>query len=120
RAGVNIGAVTGIVGRSTYQLTFSGQAGHSGTTDMYRRRDALRGAAAFVVRAHDTVRERYGDGIFNIGDIAIARGAFNVIPSRACLYMECRHISEKLLAEMETTLLGIARECAASNGLEVE
>ena len=120
RAGINIGAVTGIVGRTTYLLTFTGQAGHSGTTDMYKRRDALRGAALFVVRGHDMVRERYGDGIFNVGDIEVEPGAFNIIPSRARLLMECRHISEKLLSEMETALLGIARECAASNGLEVE
>ena len=120
RAGTNIGAVTGIVGRTTYLLTFIGQAGHSGTTDMYRRRDALRGAALFVVRGHDMVRERYGDGIFNVGDIEVEPGAFNIIPSRARLLMECRHVSEKHLSEMETALLGIARECAASNGLEVE
>ncbi len=119
RAAVNIGAVTGIVGRTTYTITFKGQAGHSGTTDMYKRRDALRGAAMFVVRGHDMVRERYGDGIFNVGDIEVEPGAFNVIPSRTRLLMECRHVSEKLLSEMETALLGIARECAASNGLEV-
>ncbi len=120
RAGINIGAVTGIVGRTTYLLTFKGQAGHSGTTDMYKRHDALRGAALFVVRGHDMVRERYGDGIFNVGDIEVKPGAYNIIPSRARLLMECRHISEKHLSEMETALLGIARECAASNGLEVE
>ena len=120
RSGVNIGAVTGIVGRTTYQQNFKGQAGHSGTTDMYKRRDALRGAALFVVRGHDAVRERYGDGIFNVGDIEVEPGAFNIIPSGARLLMECRHISEKILSEMETVLLGIARECAASNGLEVE
>lgn len=120
RAGVNIGAVSGIVGRTTYLLTFKGQAGHSGTTDMYKRRDALRGAAMFVVRAHDMVRERYGDGIFNVGDIEVEPGAYNIIPSGARLLMECRHVSEKLLTEMETALLGIARECAAANALEVE
>ncbi|MEP7292463.1 MAG: Zn-dependent hydrolase [Chloroflexota bacterium] len=120
RAGVNIGVVTGIVGRTTYLLSFKGQAGHSGTTDMYRRRDALRGAAMFVVRAHDMVRERYGDGIFNVGDIDVEPGAFNIIPSGARLLMECRHVSEKHLGEMETALLSIARECAAANGLEVE
>jgi hydantoinase/carbamoylase family amidase len=120
QAGINIGAVTGIVGRTTYLLTFKGQAGHSGTTDMYKRRDALRGAALFVVRGHDMIRERYGDGIFNVGDIEVEPGAFNIIPSRACLLMECRHISEKLLTEIETALLGIARECAASSALELE
>ena len=120
RAGMGIGAVTGIVGRTTYMLTFKGQAGHSGTTDMYRRRDALRGAAMFVVRGHDMVRERYGDGIFNVGDIEVEPGAYNIIPSGARLLMECRHVSEKHLAEMETALLSIARECAAANALEVE
>ena len=87
---------------------------------MYKRRDALRGAAQFVLRGHDMVRERYGDGIFNVVDIEVESGTFNVIPSRTRLLMECRHVSEKLLSEMETALLGIARECAASNGLEVE
>jgi hydantoinase/carbamoylase family amidase len=119
RAGVNIGSVTGIIGRTTYRITFKGQAGHSGTTDMYKRRDALRGAAMFVVRGHDMVRERYGDGIFNVGDIEVEPGAYNIIPSGARLLMECRHTSEKLLGDMETALLGIARECAAANGLEV-
>jgi hydantoinase/carbamoylase family amidase len=120
RAHKDISAVTGIIGRTTYLLTFKGQPGHSGTTDMYQRRDALRGAAMFVVRGHDMVRERYGDGIFNVGDIEVEPGAYNIIPSRARLLMECRHISEKHLSEMETALLGIARECAASNALEVE
>ena len=75
---------------------------------------------AFVQLWDELVRERYGDGIFNVGDIEVEPGAFNIIPSRARLLMECRHISEKLLSEMETALLGIARECAAANGLEVE
>lgn len=120
RAGVPVGIVTGIVGRTTYNVTFHGQAGHSGTTDMYKRRDALRGASLFIVRTHDIVRERYGDGIFNCGNIAVKPGAFNIIPSEACLTVECRHISEKLLSDMETAMISIARECAASYALTVD
>jgi hydantoinase/carbamoylase family amidase len=120
RAKTDIGVVTGIVGRSTHQITFHGQAGHSGTTDMYRRRDALRGAAQFIVRAHDAVRARYGDGVFNCGDIDVKPGAFNIIPSEARLIVECRHVRETLMAEMERTILQIARECAAANALELE
>lgn len=116
----DIGIVTGIVGRSTYQVTFIGQAGHSGTTDMYKRRDALRGAALFIVRAHDLVRERYGDGIFNCGDIEVEPGMFNVIPSHACLTVECRHVSHTLLAEMETAILALAHQCAATYALTVQ
>lgn len=120
RAGVNIGVVTGIVGRTTYEITFQGQAGHSGTTDMYRRRDALRGAAQFIVRAHDVTRERYGDGIFNCGNIEVQPGAFNVIPSLARLTVECRHVNAALLAEMETAMMRLARECAAAHMLTVD
>lgn len=119
RSGARIGVVSNIVGRSTYNITFLGQAGHSGTTDMYKRRDALRGASLFIVRAHEAVRARYGDGIFNCGDVTVKPGAFNIIPAFARLTIECRHISAPLLAEMETTVLSIARECAASYGLDV-
>lgn len=120
RAGIPIGIVTGIVGRTTYNITFHGQAGHSGTTDMYKRRDALRGASLFIVRTHDMVRERYGDGIFNCGNVSVKPGAFNIIPSEACLTVECRHVSEKLLEDMETAMISIARECAASYALTVD
>ena len=120
RAGVNIGIVTDIVGRTTYEIIFYGQAGHSGTTDMYQRRDALRGAAQFIVRAHEQVRARYGDGVFNCGDIDVKPGKFNIIPSEARLIVECRHARESLMAEMEMMIVQIAREAAASNGLTVE
>lgn len=119
-AGKPVGVVTGIVSRATHQIVFYGQAGHSGTSDMYRRRDALRGAALFIVRTHDLIRERYGDGIFNCGDIEVKPGAFNIIPSEARLTVECRHVSEAIMAEMETAMLSIARECAASYALTVE
>ncbi len=119
-ADVIIGVVSGIVGRTTYEVVFHGQAGHSGTTDMYKRRDALRGAAQFIVRAHDMVRARYGDGIFNCGNIQVEPGKYNIIPSKARLIVECRHLSETLMGEMELAMIQIARECAASHGLTVD
>lgn len=120
RAGICIGAVTGIVGRATFQIVFHGQAAHSGTTDMYKRRDALRGAALFITRAHELTRERYGDGIFNCGKLDVEPGAFNVIPSKAKLTVEVRHVNARLLGEMETALLRLARECAAAHALTVD
>lgn len=120
RANTCIGAITDIVGRATFRITFHGQAAHSGTTDMYRRRDALRGAALFITRAHELTRERYGDGIFNCGKLDVEPGAFNVIPSKAQLKVEVRHVNAKLLTEMETAILSLARECAASHALTVD
>jgi len=119
RAGKPIGVVQGIVGRTNYEFTFIGEAGHSGTTDMYKRRDAMRGAALFIVRAHDLVREKYGDGVFNCGAVEVYPGGFNVIPREARLAIEVRHINEMLLNEMETAIISLARECATSFRLEV-
>ncbi len=120
QAGSAIGVVTGIVGRSTLEVTFHGEAGHSGTTGMCCRRDALRGAALFITHAHDVIRQRYGDGMFNCGNIEVRPGAFNVIPNFARLTVECRHARAALLSEMETVVIGIARECAESNALTVD
>jgi N-carbamoyl-L-amino-acid hydrolase len=120
RAGISIGVVTDIVGRTTYDIVFHGAAGHSGTTDMYKRRDALRGAAQFITRAHDLVRARYGDGIFNCGDVAVEPGKYNIIPSKAALTIELRHVSESLMSDMEMAMIQIARECAAVHGLTVD
>ncbi len=116
----SIGVVTAIVGRRTYRVAFHGEAGHSGTTDMYKRRDALRGAALFIVRAHDLIRDRFGDGIFNCGNVEVKPGSFNIIPSDACLTIETRHVNAELMQAMETALTGIARECAASYALTVD
>ncbi|HYO87444.1 MAG TPA: Zn-dependent hydrolase, partial [Candidatus Limnocylindrales bacterium] len=100
RSDTSVGVVTGIVGRRTYRVEFHGEAGHSGTTDMYKRRDALRGAALFIVRAHDLVRDRFGDGIFNCGNVEVKPGAFNIIPSDACLTIEIRHVNAELMQTM--------------------
>jgi N-carbamoyl-L-amino-acid hydrolase len=120
RTGTCIGAVTGIVGRATFRITFHGEAAHSGTTDMVRRRDALRGAALFITRAHEMVRERYPEGIFNCGKLEVEPGAFNIIPSKAQLTVEVRHVNERLLNEMVSAVLRLARECAADHLLTVD
>lgn len=119
RANLPIGIVSGVVGRKAFRVRFEGLAGHSGTTDMYHRRDALRGAALFIVRAHDLIRERYGDGIFNCGDVGVLPGKFNIVPNQACCTVEVRHVDEKLMGEMETAILSLARECATSYDLSV-
>ncbi len=119
RAEIPVGVVTGIVGRSTHRFTFDGRAGNSGTTDMYKRRDALLGAAHFIVRSHELIRARYGDGIFNCGDVEVKPGAFNIIPERARLLVEFRHANEMMMNEMQVAVTSIARECAVSYDLDL-
>src|SRR5574341_743394 len=51
----NVGVVTGIVGIASYWLTFMGRADHAGTTPMDKRLDAMRGLAAFIQQARESV-----------------------------------------------------------------
>lgn len=114
-----IGIVTDIVGRTTYQVTFFGEAGHSGTTKTETRRDALRGAADFITQAHNSIREKYPEGVFNCGNVTVLPGAFNIIPSKACLTVECRHHNERTLSDMEAHILRLAQEVAINHHLTV-
>lgn len=120
RSGTAIGVVTGIVGRSNYKIAFHGEAAHSGSTEMSRRRDALRGAALFIARAHDLARAQFAAGIFNCGNIVVEPGAFNVVPSLARVTVQLRHVNTQLLREMETAILDLAEVCAADNALTIE
>jgi beta-ureidopropionase / N-carbamoyl-L-amino-acid hydrolase len=118
-AGIDIGVVTGIVGRTTYYLTFYGEASHSGTTALDKRRDALLGAAAFICEAHKLARASYPEGVFNCGSIEVSPGAFNIIPAEARLTIECRHFDHDQLAEMESVLIRLAQEQANEHKLTV-
>ena len=44
-----VGVVAAIAGQSRFRVTWTGQAGHAGTTPMALRRDALTGAAEFAL-----------------------------------------------------------------------
>lgn len=118
-AGLEIGAVTAIVGIRSFWLTFSGQAAHAGTTPLFARRDALRGAASFVTRAAEVVSVDFPPGVATCGQVEVAPGAFNIVPGRARLALEFRHPAAETLDEMEAALFALARECAAVHGLEV-
>ncbi|MDX2076665.1 MAG: Zn-dependent hydrolase [bacterium] len=119
-AKIPIGIVTNIIGRTTHQMTFYGEAGHSGTTKLDNRRDALRGAADFISMAHNHIREKYPQGVFNCGNITVLPGAFNIIPSEARLTVECRHHDERLLTEMQNYMFKLAQEVADTHHLTMK
>jgi beta-ureidopropionase / N-carbamoyl-L-amino-acid hydrolase len=117
KGNTSIGVVTGIVGRTTYQITFFGEASHSGTTAPEDRRDALLAASTFISEAHQTLA--VDGGIFNCGNIKVMPGAFNVIPERAMLIVECRHPDERRLSQMEGEMVRLAQDCALKHNTTV-
>jgi N-carbamoyl-L-amino-acid hydrolase len=120
RAGIDIGIVSGIIGSSSFQVVFEGDARHAGTTPMDARRDAALGAAGFVLGVRETVTRDFPGCVATVGDIQTEPGSFNVVPGRARLRMECRSLDPQELDALELALAERARAEAATFGLEVD
>ena len=112
RAGTEIGVVTGIVGSSSFRVSFDGAARHAGTTPMDARRDAAVGAASFVLSVRETVTRHFPGCVATVGDIAVEPGSFNVVPGRAVLQLECRSADPVELDRLEEALADRARSDA--------
>ncbi len=112
-----IGIVTAVVGRTTYQITFYGEASHSGTTAPEDRRDALFAASDFISQAHRTLS--IDGAIFNCGNLRVQPGSFNIIPNLAMLTVECRHPDGQQLEMLESAMLRLAQDIAVQHQLSV-
>ena len=117
--GLDIGIVDRIVGRTTYNVVFYGEAAHAGTTTADERRDALQGAAAYIIAAHNLVTERYPEGVVNCGHVAVEPDSFNVVPAEASLRIEFRHPDAGTLQDIEAQLIQLAGDCARQYRLTV-
>jgi allantoate deiminase len=85
-----VGVVSAIAGQSRFKLTWTGQAGHAGTTPMALRRDALAGAAEFTLGIEAIARRTPGL-VATVGTLSISAGAANVIPGEVVHALDVRH-----------------------------
>ena len=118
-SGIDIGVVNAIVGIRGLQVTFQGEAAHAGTKPMHLRRDALWGAAQFVLRARQHVMDVYSPGVCNIGVIHAEPGAYNIVPAAVKFALEYRHGTDEELDRMEADLARLLEACAADYDLSV-
>jgi allantoate deiminase len=88
--GVAAGVVSAIAGQTRARVGFTGKAGHAGTTPMGLRRDALAGAAEFIL-AVESWAQAHPPLVGTVGRIAALPGAANVIPAAAELSLDVRH-----------------------------
>jgi len=89
RADAPLGVVTAIVGYVRGRKTFSGTAGHAGTTPMDARDDALVAAAEYVLRAREAARAIDG-AVATVGQVTVEPGGTNVIPGRVVVSVDAR------------------------------
>jgi hydantoinase/carbamoylase family amidase len=88
--GIQIGAVTAIVGIYRYLVTVDGEAAHAGTTPMPLRKDALVSAAPVFTLLPEWVKARDPEMVGTIGQVELFPGATNVVPGRCRFVVEVR------------------------------
>src|SRR5687768_6086784 len=101
-----MGVVLGTFGVERHQITFTGQAAHSGSTPMAHRRDALAG----VSRLHLAIREiavKHG-GVCTVGRVTTEPGIVTAVVGEAEMTLDQRHLDAGVLA----TMYAAAREAS--------
>jgi allantoate deiminase len=115
--GLPVGVVTAIAGQTRARVTFTGRAGHAGTTPMEGRRDALAAAAEWIATLEAEGRGREGL-VATVGEIAAEPGAPNVIPGRVTCSLDVRHPDDAARDDATAALRDHAARIAAARGLE--
>lgn len=112
-----LGVVTAIAGQSRMELVFGGKANHAGTTPMNLRRDALAGAAEWILEVE---KEAGRDGVVaTVGWIEVSPNATNAIPERAATSLDIRHAVDDVRRESVERLVLAAETVAGKRGLDL-
>jgi N-carbamoyl-L-amino-acid hydrolase len=106
--GLSLGAVLGTFGVERHALTFTGQAAHSGSTPMNRRRDGFLAAARMSPEIY-AIAQRSGDGVCTIGSCTTRPGIVTSVVEECRITLDQRHLDPAALARM----LREAREASA-------
>ncbi|MEI6000088.1 Zn-dependent hydrolase [Paraburkholderia bengalensis] len=120
-SGKSIGVVTTIVGIREFQLRFTGQRNHAGTTPMAIRRDAGAALVALIARIDDAFnRLADADTVWTVGRIDLDPGSFSVVPGKAEMYLQFRDANAERLHAMESALITLVDEWNARHAVRAE
>ena len=113
-----VGIVTAIAGQSRFQFTFTGRAGHAGTTPMRLRRDALCAAAEFILAVEGYAARKAGL-VATVGQIRAEPNASNVIPGTVTLTLDVRHQTDSARRSAGAQFQRLTRQITASRRMKV-
>jgi len=94
-----LGAVLGTFGVERHAITFHGQAAHSGSTPMNRRKDAFLAAAKMSSEIYK-IAERSGNGVCTIGSCTTKPGIVTSVVEECRITLDQRHLDSAKLATM--------------------
>lgn len=105
RDGITIGVVDSNWAANKYEFEVHGEQGHTGSTVIADRRDALLGASMLVVAARE-IAEHFPDGAVHtsVGQLDVYPNSPVVVASRVTLLLDLRSADERMLADADRRL----------------
>lgn len=113
-----VAVVDRVVGQRRSTIAFAGAANHAGTTPMALRRDAVAGAAEWIV-AVERIALATRDLVATVGRIDAEPGAGNVIAGMCRLTLDVRAADDGRRDQAVSQMLTEAREIGQRRGLTV-
>ncbi len=113
-----VGVGSEIVAHGRWRITVTGQGNHAGTTRPADRRDPMIPAAAAVFAARRVITE-HDAAVATVGRIIPIPGGTNVIASSVQLWLDVRHASSAVTAELVDEIVAAVRDEAVAEGCTV-
>jgi beta-ureidopropionase / N-carbamoyl-L-amino-acid hydrolase len=113
-----MGTVLGTYGVERHSIRFTGQAAHSGSTPMDKRRDAL-GAAAKLSLEIREIAKRNG-GVCTVGRVETKPGIVTSVVAQCDMTLDQRHLNADSLAKMLQEAKDASERFAQEEKCEVE
>src|SRR5439155_864283 len=113
-----LGAVLGTFGVERHALTFHGQAAHSGSTPMNRRKDAFLAAAKMSQEIYK-IAERSGNGVCTIGSCTTRPGIVTSVVEECRITLDQRHLDGPALAKMFSEAKAASEKFAKEGNVKV-
>lgn len=114
-----LGTVLGTFGVERHAITFRGQAAHSGSTPMKRRRDAFLAAARMSPEIYQ-IAERSRGGVCTIGSCLTKPGIVTSVVEECRLTLDQRHLDAAALARMLSEAREASERFAKQGNVSVE
>jgi len=113
-----LGTVLGTFGVERHAITFHGQAAHSGSTPMNRRKDAFLAAAQMSPEIYK-ITDRNG-GVCTIGSCVTKPGIVTSVVEDCTITLDQRHLKADSLAKMLTEAKGASANFAKAADVTVD
>ncbi len=113
-----LGVVLGTCGVERHAITFRGQAAHSGSTPMNRRKDAFLAAARMAPEIYQ-ITGRHG-GVCTIGSCTTQPGIVTSVVEACRITLDQRHLDARALALMLEEAQAASRKFAEEGHITVE